>query len=73
MNEEIPADAYELLSPEEIEYWMSSGAQFGDDLPPELESLRHVTEEYRAEGTSELEIVCVVARMVRSPGTITTS
>lgn len=39
-GDHVPADAHELLSPEAIEHWLTSGERVGDDMPPELEAMR---------------------------------
>jgi hypothetical protein len=63
--DEIPTDAHDLLSPEAIEHWTTSGDRFGDDLPDELSNMRPFVEELREEGHTEIEIACAVARLVR--------
>jgi len=60
-----PVDAHELLPPEVIEHWATSGERLVDDFPADLAPLKPALDEYRAEGHSELEIACIVARMVR--------
>ena len=65
MSDEVPADAHELLSPEAVEHWTTSGARFGDDFPPEIEPMRPWVEGLRQDGLSEIEIACAFARMVR--------
>jgi len=65
MAHRVPDDALELLSPESIAFWQSSGAAFGDDFPPELEGFSSTVAGWRASGMSELQIACAFARMVR--------
>lgn len=61
----VPDDALELLPPEAIVFWTTSGTRFGEDFPEELEDFLPNVEHWRSEGMSELEIACAFARMLR--------
>jgi hypothetical protein len=61
----VPDDAFELLPPEAIAFWASSGTRFGEDLPAQLEDFLPLVGQWRSDGMTELEIACAFARMLR--------
>jgi hypothetical protein len=65
--DELPADAADLLSPEAIEYWTTSGARFAADVSDELAYLRRWARELRRDGRSEIQIACAAAGWSGSP------